>query len=118
MSTPFDFRPYSAELALCQRYYQTIRYFTGYLTSTTGTRQGVPVSVALRATPAVTVTATSNTISNPNGANGTPSTISNINYETNATTVWFDMASSTTMTSGVIGSGCLTSAVGNFSSEL
>lgn len=117
-ATPFDWRPYTTELQLCQRYYQKIGYFLGYLTSSTATRQAVPISVALRATPIVTVAATPNSISNPNGSNGTPSTISNTTYETNATTVWFDMASSATMSSAVVGSGCLTTALGSFSSEL
>jgi hypothetical protein len=117
-ATSFDYRPIGTELQLAQRYYQTISYFMGYLTSSTATRQSVPISVALRATPSVTVATTAGTISNSNGTNGTPSTISGTSYQANSTTVYFDMASSATMTPIVVGTGCLTTAVGNFSSEL
>jgi hypothetical protein len=62
-ATSFDYRPYGTELALCQRYYQTI-INTGFNSSFAASRGGganiidftVPLIVPIRAAPTITTT--------------------------------------------------------------
>jgi len=59
-ATSFDYRPYGTELALCYRYYQTQQmYLAGYtgIGITNAYRTTIP---AMRATPTVVITASSN----------------------------------------------------------
>jgi hypothetical protein len=56
-ATSFDYRPYSAELALCQRYYETGRtYLSG---TSTGVMASSPYIVTKRATPTLVVSVSS-----------------------------------------------------------
>jgi hypothetical protein len=48
-ATSFDYRPYGTELALCQRYYQTVSTFIGYGVSATGVNGMVTSIVPMRA---------------------------------------------------------------------
>lgn len=51
--TPFERRPFSIELGLCQRYYEIgTGNLEGYCTATTGVRYGVSYKVTKRITPA------------------------------------------------------------------
>ena len=66
VATPFEFRPYATELALCQRYYQksyddgvapgTVgqSYLQAYFTSTSGGSYSFPFPVRMRGTPVLT----------------------------------------------------------------
>jgi hypothetical protein len=62
-ATSFDYRPYSAELAMCQRYYQRSNLFRSgsyYASSATTVRSGAYQFVAtMRAAPSITFTSTS-----------------------------------------------------------
>jgi len=54
-ATSFDYRPYSAELAMCQRYYQTGQVGAlGYTSINTGNGAAYPYPVAMRSTPTLT----------------------------------------------------------------
>ena len=57
VATPFERRPYGTELALCQRYFQVTSVAVIFAATTNGTTQidniGVPIPVAMRATPTV-----------------------------------------------------------------
>jgi hypothetical protein len=68
VATPFEFRPYSEELMLCQRYYYQIKptapyglFASGISSSTTGAEIMISYPVTLRSN---TVTLTTSTISN------------------------------------------------------
>jgi len=51
-ATPFENRMYSTELAMCQRYYQTISKIMGYTgPSTTSIQCSIPFPITMRATP-------------------------------------------------------------------
>lgn len=62
-ATSFDYRPYSAELAMCQRYYQRSNLFRSgsyYASSATTVRSGAYQFVAtMRAAPSITFSSTS-----------------------------------------------------------
>jgi hypothetical protein len=65
-ATSFDYRPYTTELQLCQRYYQqwggntgNERLATGFNYSTTQMRIDIPLVVTMRTTPTLTVSAAS-----------------------------------------------------------
>jgi len=76
-ATSFDYRPYSAEFAMCQRYYEVMSNgspydgFIGWIPSTTAMRSGVFFKVTKRATPTVTVP-TSNVTLNTSTSNYSP----------------------------------------------
>jgi len=63
-ATPFEYIPYGMELMLCQRYYQTLPFDTGYIsvaaTIGTGSARGplFQLNVNMRAAPTVTLPAT------------------------------------------------------------
>lgn len=93
VATPFEQRPYGMELALCQRYYETIQYLTSSViavcqaTSTTAASGfGTNFAVTKRSTPAVTyATGSANAFTSTGGnASGTilPSApnVSNFNW--------------------------------------
>jgi hypothetical protein len=71
VATPFERRPFGAELALCQRYYQTL-VNTGFNSSFPATRGGgnnnidftVPLIVPIRAAPTITTSGTYTLIGN------------------------------------------------------
>ena len=70
VATPFEFRPYGTELALCQRYYQTDNAENTYLVAL-GYYTPYFFKVSMRAAPTVVITATSGTGSTVNiGKNG------------------------------------------------
>jgi hypothetical protein len=50
-ATPFEFRPYGTELALCQRYYQLSGSAVGGGNSTTAVNANINLKVTMRATP-------------------------------------------------------------------
>lgn len=57
-ATPFEFRPYSVELAMCQRYYQTGYQIVDSYTAAGGAVSAtLPFPVTPRATPTITPTA-------------------------------------------------------------
>ena len=69
VATPFEFRPYATELALCQRYYQVIGqnqssqiyYAAGMAYTTSAAYLSIPLGVSMRIPPA---SVTSNVVSN------------------------------------------------------
>ena len=76
-ATSFDYRPYGTELALCQRYYQSLPQPTdGYfynITNGTFRRYVVFLNGTMRAAPTGTVTGVTGNSAGPN-IDGTPST--------------------------------------------
>ena len=76
--TTFDYRPYGTELALCQRYYETVLYTSFFLSNPTGLVQiygpMIAYKVEKRATPTVTLPASTNQAYTGGGGNATPST--------------------------------------------
>ena len=63
VATPFEFRPYGTELALCQRYYYRFispaagsRYGTGFVTSTAVASVFVPFPNSMRTNPSIVET--------------------------------------------------------------
>lgn len=80
-STPFEFRPYSAELALCQRYYEVTGFtnHVGFATNGTDVYASAPFLVVKRAIPTLTFAATSTflVINNPNTLNPTSIVLDN-----------------------------------------
>ena len=60
-ATSFDYRPYGTELALCQRYYSSLKFdgsldfwLTGYLLTAEYLQQHLTLPVPMRATPTIT----------------------------------------------------------------
>jgi hypothetical protein len=76
VATPFEHRPYGAEFALCQRYYEVINYPNFYLPSTTATQMYLPFGfkITKRAVPTITLPSSTNAAFNNSGANITPTT--------------------------------------------
>ena len=66
-ATSFDYRPYSTELALCQRYYQLMDmgYVYGYAPSGNQITSNYTYPVAMRATPTIAI------VTNPTFGSGT-----------------------------------------------
>ena len=63
VATPFERRPYGTELALCQRYYQTMGFgFIGSWTSATQCEVSGRFPVLMRASPTITLLTTTPTI--------------------------------------------------------
>ena len=66
VATPFEYRPYSVELAMCQRYLQVITVdghaFSGNWTSATTWGANPPLQTVMRAIPSVTITNITNGI--------------------------------------------------------
>lgn len=91
VATPFEFRPYSVELAMCQRYYEIGGAFpVGNVTSGFNFGAFCKFTVAKRATPTITQTNTSasNVSATTNNANGPVSTEGFLSYRVaTATTV-------------------------------
>jgi len=63
VATPFEYRPYATELALCQRYYTQLnagstyaRFGTAYSVTTTSSNVYIPLPVTMRAQPTLTMT--------------------------------------------------------------
>jgi hypothetical protein len=60
-ATSFDYRPYSAELAMCQRYFTNFTVSGGYTyiaqaySATAARTQAIPFKVSMRATPTITL---------------------------------------------------------------
>ena len=82
VATPFEVRLYGNELALCQRYFESINTYIGYF-STTGDRRGFFSFVALkRSTPTVVVRGfggVAGTVERvPNGGGGTDIAVSSL----------------------------------------
>jgi len=76
-ATSFDYRPYTTELQLCQRYYQQIGknpntsyqgYGMGVAVSTTTVAVIVPLVVTMRASPSFTFNGATNTIATGGGS--------------------------------------------------
>jgi len=64
VATPFEHRPYSLELNLCQRYFEKVEYSVGAVAgsvSTRSTRFPFRFAVNKRATPTMDISSTSNT---------------------------------------------------------
>jgi hypothetical protein len=57
VDTPFEHRPYGAELALCQRYYQLLNGFVGTCINATSVLVGSVFQVAMRSAPTPGATA-------------------------------------------------------------
>lgn len=73
-ATSFERRPISTELALCQRYYESINFPLHYANPASGTDIYLPVyfKVTKRATPSVSLPSSTNAIKNTSNANATP----------------------------------------------
>ena len=54
-ATPFEYRMYSTELALCQRYYQPVNAIAGTASNTTALSTNISFVVPMRATPSISV---------------------------------------------------------------
>jgi len=116
-ATPFERRLYNQELANCQRYYQQSSFYTGYATSTTSVRAIFPQIVSLRASPTPSIATNASSLSNPLGTNGTPSTISVYNWDSNGLIITVN--SSVTMTGATAGASINNAgALTTMSSEL
>ena len=74
VATPFEQRPISIELALCQRYYESISYPVHYAAALNGTDIYLPVyfKIRKRGTPNVTLPSATNAIKNTSNTNATP----------------------------------------------
>ena len=73
-ATSFDYRPYGTELALCQRYYSSLKFnssldfwLTAYLIASEYTQQHLTLPITMRATPTIT---TSGSFVNSNTTDG------------------------------------------------
>ena len=83
VATPFEFRPYGQELALCQRYYQGIYTGTssteavgyGIAHATTSVYVNIPLQTTMRVTPTLTATYTDWQLDNTVDANIEPTAI-------------------------------------------
>jgi hypothetical protein len=76
VATPFEFRPYGTELALCQRYAtkMTMGSFNTYAAAAVQTtRQTIGLPVTMRATPTITVITAAGTVINLTGNEVIPS---------------------------------------------
>ena len=67
VATPFEHRSYGTELALCQRYYATIKIASGEFGAITGMNQSTtktwfPLQIAFRTTPTITYSGNLNVI--------------------------------------------------------
>lgn len=77
VATPFEHRPIGVELALCQRYFERVKYTNFYLPSTTATAMYVPIvyKVTKRAVPSsISLPASTNQGYNNSGGQVTPTT--------------------------------------------
>jgi hypothetical protein len=83
-ATSFDYRPYGTELALCQRYCQTVSGVgnyspmttTGAMPTTGVARSGIPLLVTMRTSPSATFSAANTFLVQQNGSNNlTPSAV-------------------------------------------
>jgi hypothetical protein len=76
VATPFEERFKGLELALCQRYYETVAYPPFYFPSTSAALMYVPVyyKVKKRGTPVVTLPSSTNAAYNAAGSSVTPTT--------------------------------------------
>jgi hypothetical protein len=104
-ATSFDYRPYGAELALCQRYYWQRNSETtfaaiaaGHMNAATVARVAVNYPVPMRAIPTVSCTSVGSLIINQGGTDITPSGLTSYS---NSTSALVDFATS----GGTIGRG-------------
>jgi hypothetical protein len=83
-ATGYEYRQYGQELALCQRYCQTISGVgnysamtsTGSMAATTVARNGIPLLVTMRSSPSATFSAANTFLIQQNGSNNlTPSAV-------------------------------------------
>ena len=83
VATSFDYRPYGTELALCQRYYQTIGNISGSVSllggmnSASTVRTSMPFGVVMRSSPSFTLVGTPGFYYYGTGSNPTYSSINN-----------------------------------------
>jgi hypothetical protein len=103
-ATSFDYRPYGTELALCQRYYQTLSCFSiaGYASGNGESIFGNSAfKVSMRAQPTVTIT-----------SNGTTSRLSSFSVNATSTEgVSFQVIANAAGFAGVYGTPTATSAI-------
>jgi hypothetical protein len=73
VATPFEYRPYGTELALCQRYFQYVSHYIEYQIGATGTfaSSRIPFAVPMRSAPTYTITSNSGSASITSPAFGT-----------------------------------------------
>jgi hypothetical protein len=74
VASAFERRPIGTELALCQRYYESVNYPLVYASPLNGTSIWIPVyyKVTKRATPVITLPSSTNAIKNASDVNATP----------------------------------------------
>jgi hypothetical protein len=74
VATPFEQRPIQIELALCQRYYESVSYPLLYASPLNSTDIWLPVyyKVTKRATPIIVLPSATNAIKNASNVNATP----------------------------------------------
>jgi hypothetical protein len=112
-ATSFDYRPYSTELALCQRYFETFATSTdsvtpyqgivGFFATTTQLRSCIPMKVTKRASPTVTIPTTNVNINYSGGNANASSPSSNfVSNETVGIQISLASGSSTTGYAGTI----------------
>jgi hypothetical protein len=75
-ASPFEYRQYGTELALCQRYYQFVGGAAGLHNTTTSSGMSVSFAVAMRTTPSVSATIVGGSLKAYSISSGNP-TISN-----------------------------------------
>ena len=81
VATPFEYRSYGEELALCQRYYQFVRnhyVFGGYQNGTSEIRVSIPLTTALRAAPSLEYSLSNLQVTQPSSYDFNPYTITSI----------------------------------------
>ena len=100
-ATEFEHRPFGAELALCQRYYQMLypNNIIGYCQSTAGAFFGKALPVNIRTTPSVTFIGANATV--VIYSNGTSTTSTSANLDTSsADNIGFSVTTPAVLTIG------------------
>lgn len=95
-ATSFDYRPYSAELAMCQRYYQQWSYESankyvaglGSAVITSEVDFAIPLGISMRSSPTISYSGLG--ITDGTNANITPSSVSTYQASTNVAGMYFN----------------------------
>ena len=119
VATPFERRPYGTELALCQRYYQKAQRgdYAGRANGATTAILGIPLLVAVRASPTLSDGGTTYLFSGGARVNSTGGTLTVLNFELETTSLQTSRTGFTGLTDDRAYNGAFTSTV-TISAEL
>ena len=129
VSTPYEFRPYATELALCQRYYQQFNctssggsgqtFGTGLVSTATSVYTMTPLIVPMRANSALSSNSAPNTFIIGTGASAfTPTSMSLAQASTNQVYLNWVVAAATASQPAVVQANSTTAAFLGFNAEL